>query len=173
MRNKINFILAFSIILFVSCKSAEFKTQRNIVKLEITDVLKTLIKENETKLNLTYQIMKMVSAFDINKRTTVNAVNENRKELSELNTDFINQKLSKRIITNYFKKQNELSNNLNKLFKEFDNNSEITGSRNYGDLRNAFERNNNKTKKIFEQYNGLIEKNSDYVNYPKFNINGL
>ena len=173
MKNKIKFIFAFFIILFISCKSAEFKARRNIVKSEISDVLKTLVKENETKLALTSQIMKMVSVFDIDDRTTINTVNENRKELSKLNTDFVNQKLSKRIITNYFQKQNELSNNLNKLFKEFDNNSEISSSQNYGGLRNAFERNNNKTKKILEQYNGMIEKNSDYVNYPKFNINGL
>ena len=173
MKNKTKFILAFSIILFISCKSTEFKAQRNIVKSEISDVLKTLIKENETKLALTSQIMKIVSVFYINDKTTVNAINENRKELSELNTDFVNQKLSKRMISNYFQKQNELSNNLNKLFKEFDGNSQISSSRNYSDLRNAFERNNNKTKKIFEKYNGMIEKNSDYINYPKFNINGL
>lgn len=173
MKNKIKFILAFSLLLFISCKSAEFKAQRNIVKLEIFDVLKTFIIENETKVALTSQIMKMASVFDINDRTIINTVNENRKVLSELNTDVQNQKLSKRTITNYFQKQYELSNNLNKLFKEFDNNSQISSSRNYGDLRNAFERNNNKTKKILEQYNGMIEKNSDYVNYPKFSINEL
>lgn len=173
MKNNIKFILVFSIMLFNACKSAEFKAQRNIVKSEIADVLKSIVKENETKLALTSQIMKMVSVFDIDDRTTVNAVNKNRKTLSEFNTDFVNKNLSKRMISKYFKKQIELSNNLNKLFKEFDSNSQISSSRNYNDLRSAFVRNNKKTKDIFRKYNGIIEKNSDYINYTKFNISGL
>ncbi len=87
-----------------------------------------------------------------------------------MNTGFVNQKLSKRGISNYFQKQNDLSNNLNKLFEEFDDNSQISGGQNYMNLRNAFERNKNLTKKISEKYNSTIEQNSKYINYPKLHV---
>lgn len=173
MKYTAKLVLSFTLIFFVSCKSAEFKVQQNIVKAEISDVMEQLADVNETKLNLTSQLMKMISVLETDNITTVDAVNESRLELSETIANFKTQKLSKRTIRNFFKKQNDLSINLEKLLSELENNSEISGSNLYGDLMNAFQRNKNISMKIIEQFNGIIEKNVDYVNYSKFKINGI
>ena len=170
MKKILKLVFVTLALLLFSCKSVEFKVKRDSVKMEISNVLKILEKQNNRKSNLISSTIQFASTFNINNKSLALKVIENKKKLSKLNANFNNQKMTKKMINIYFQEQIELSKSLNVLFQEFDKNPESSTNRSYFDLRNAFEGNDNRREKTLKQYNRIIEYNSKYINYPKFDI---
>lgn len=168
MKKYITLCFVFAILsLISSCRSVDFIAHKENVKSETLEQLEELQIKNARTIKLTYNLINIVNGVSGNKEILEDVI-PSYKEFKKMNSEFLNQKISRLKIKKYFKSQKDFKTKLELLVESLLTKEDFQNNQLFLGLANQLEGNKNRINKILKAYNSTIERNSRYINYPKF-----